>query len=96
MQTLHSSKTSFVDVGQSVMTKLLADSLAGNALTLMIGTLKQGELAESEAVLKHLQVHESSPNQRARQCALLQCMLCLTLWIVSERYEVEYAGVKRG
>ena len=57
MQVLHSSKTSqFVDSGQSVMTKMLADSLAGNALTLMIGTLKQGELVESEAVLKHLQV----------------------------------------
>ena len=57
MQTLHSNKTtSFIDTGQSVMTKILADSLAGNALTLVIGTLKQGELSESEALLKHLQV----------------------------------------
>ena len=38
------------------MTRLLADSLGGNALTLMIGTLQQGELAGSEACLKYLQV----------------------------------------
>lgn len=57
MQALHSSQNSvLVDSGQSVMTKLLADSLAGNALTLLIGTLKQGEPSESEAVLKHIQV----------------------------------------
>ena len=57
MQSLYNSKAaSFVDSSQSVMTKLLADSLAGNALTLVIGTLKQGELSESEALLKHLQV----------------------------------------
>lgn len=56
MQTLHANKTtSFIDTSQSVMTKLLADSLAGNALTLLIGTFKQGELSESEALLKHLQ-----------------------------------------
>ena len=38
------------------MTKLLADSLAGNAVTVMIATLRQGEFSESEAVLKLLQV----------------------------------------
>jgi hypothetical protein len=57
MQALHLSNNSgVVDSGQSVMTKLLADSLAGNSMTLMIGTLKQGEPSESGAVLKHMQV----------------------------------------
>jgi hypothetical protein len=41
------------------MTKLLADSLGGNAWTLMFGTLQQGELAGSEATLKYLQVCQS-------------------------------------
>ena len=43
------------------MTKLLADSLGGNALTVMIATLRQGEFSESEAVLKLLQVRTHNP-----------------------------------
>jgi hypothetical protein len=55
LQTLQTNKIADV-AGQSIMTKLLADSLGGNAWTVMIGTLQQGELGASEATLKYLQV----------------------------------------
>jgi hypothetical protein len=58
VQTLQTNKTASLG-GQSIMTKLLADSLGGNAWTLMFGTLQQGELAGSEATLKYLQVCQS-------------------------------------
>lgn len=45
-----------VDPSKSVLTKLLCNSLGGNAFTLFIGTFKQGQLSESEALLKLLQV----------------------------------------
>lgn len=61
MQVLQTSrKAAPPAAGQSVMTKLLADSLGGNALTLMLGTLQQGELAGSEACLKYLQVRSET------------------------------------
>ena len=45
-----------VDSGASVMTRLLSESLGANSLTLVIGTVRQGDWESSEAVLRHLQV----------------------------------------
>jgi hypothetical protein len=52
----NSSKAETIDTSASTMTRLLADSLGGNALSLMIATLRQGEWQVSEAVLRHVQV----------------------------------------
>lgn len=57
LQELRSTRTrARVDTSKSVLTKLLAHSLGGNAYTLFIGTFAQGEPSESEALLKHMQV----------------------------------------
>jgi hypothetical protein len=57
VQELQSSGTrARVDTSKSVLTKLLAHSLGGNAYTLLIGSFVQGEPSESEALLKHMQV----------------------------------------
>lgn len=45
-----------VDTSTSVLTKLMCNSLGGNAFSLFIGTFKQGQLSESEALLKLMQV----------------------------------------
>ena len=44
------------DTSRSNLTKLMCNSLGGNAFTLFMGTFKQGQLAESEALLKFLQI----------------------------------------
>ncbi|KAI8465646.1 MAG: P-loop containing nucleoside triphosphate hydrolase protein [Monoraphidium minutum] len=46
----------FANYDESVLTRLTADALGGNALTLVVGTLRQGEWEASATTLRHLAV----------------------------------------
>ena len=82
-----------VDTSKSVLTKLLAHSLGGNAYTLLIGAFAQGEPAESEALLKHMQVHNPPP-------PVLLCSnsgaLCCKCMLMQDANLVETFPVKNG
>jgi hypothetical protein len=60
------------DASNSVLTKLLSSSLGGNAYTLLVGAFNQGELSESEALLKHMQVCSRFDHYSA--CTTQQCL----------------------
>ncbi|KAL3149265.1 hypothetical protein ABBQ32_002082 [Trebouxia sp. C0010 RCD-2024] len=73
----------------SVLTKLLAETLGGNCLTTMIGTVRQGEWDRSLATLKHLvaaqQVYNYPVVNHGRARGLLQRLRSRLLTVQGER-----------
>lgn len=82
-----------VDPSKSILTKLMCNSLGGNAWTLFIGVFKQGQLSESEALLKLLQVAttvESFPiRNEARARGLLSVLFNTISQLKGERNALE-------
>ncbi|WIA40562.1 hypothetical protein OEZ86_013904 [Tetradesmus obliquus] len=52
----------FVGYGDAVLTQLLADALGGNCLTLMVGTVRQGDYEASSTTLKQLTTARGARN----------------------------------
>eukprot|EP00892_Ulva_mutabilis_P006676 jgi/Ulvmu1/4380/UM002_0105.1 len=89
-----------VDTSKSNLTKLMCNSLGGNASTLFLGTFKQGQLSESEALLKFLQLAtmvETFPiRNESRARGLLHVYFSTILQLKNERNALEQQVDKGG
>lgn len=82
-----------VDTSKSNLTKFMCNSLGGNALTLFMGTFKQGQLSESEALLRFMQIAtmvETFPiKNESRARGLLHVLFSTISQLKNERNALE-------